>query len=130
MDEQKETRLGVFTLLARPIVENAKRMETFLPMMDSPEGVIQAVQSVIGAIENQKKRRVPPDVAPLLAVNVYLLMVDMAHKATDEEPDEKIVKSVIVQLLATFRKDYSAQQPKATPAAPAAPQGIIQKAMA
>jgi len=107
MQEQTKSQLMVFTTLARAIVENAERMQTFLPMMDSPEGVIQAVQSVIGAIE--QKKPVPPDVVPLLGVNIYMLMVDMAHNATGEDPDPDIVKSVIGQILATFRRSHAEQ---------------------
>ncbi len=91
-------------MVARAIVENAERMKTFLPMMDSPEGVLQAVQSVIGAIE--QKKPVPPNVVPLLGVNIYMLMVDMAHNATGEDPDPGIVKSVIGQILSTFRQSH------------------------
>jgi len=56
-------------------------------------------------------------------VNVYMLMVDMAHKVTGEAPDPNIVKAVIGKIIGAMSQSYR----KSTPP----PAGIIQqKAMA
>ena len=115
MEEGTKAQLAQFTMMARAVVENAERMKSFLPMMDSPEGAIQAVQSVIGAIE--QKKPIPPRVVPLLGVNCYMLMVDMAHNATGEEPDPQIVRQVAMEILSTFSQSHAAApEPAAEPA--------------
>jgi hypothetical protein len=83
-------------------------------------------QSKMGVIE--QKKPIPPDLAPLLAMAVYLLLVDMAQRVTGEKPDPNIVKAVIGQLMGGTAGAYR-QKPGATPDQPA-PQGLVQKAMA
>lgn len=127
MDPQRKGALMQFTTAAKSIIFDAGRMGKFLPMMDTKAGAIQAVQAVIGVIE--QKKPVPPDIAPLLAVNVYMLMVDLAKDATGMAPDPAIVKGVVGEILATMGRAYGGQNP--APAQPPAA-GIIgqQKAMA
>ena len=126
MDPQRKGALMQFTTAAKSIIFNADRMRQFLPMMDTKSGAIQAVQAVIGAIE--QKKPVPADIAPLLGVNVYMLMVDLAKDATGMAPDPAIVQGVVGEILATMKRAYSQKQP-AQPAQPVG--GIIQqKAMA
>lgn len=137
MDPQRKQTLTSFTTAAKAVIYDTKRMQGLLPMMDTPEGAIQAVQTIVGAIE--QKKPVPPDIAPLLGVNVYMLMVDMAKEITGMEPDAGIVKGVVGEILATMAQSHGRQGQMAQPggqpgqAAPAQqpPQGgIIQKAMA
>lgn len=121
MDPQRKQTLASFTTAAKAVIYDTKRMQGLLPMMDTPEGAIQAVQTIVGAIE--QKKPVPPDIAPFLGVNVYMLMVDMAHKVTGENPDPNIVKAVIGKIIGAMSQSYR----KSTPP----PAGIIQqKAMA
>jgi len=124
MDPQRKQTLASFTAAAKAVIYNTKRMQGLLPMMSTPDGAIQAVQTIVGAIE--QKKPVPPDIAPLLGVNIYMLMVDMAHKVTGENPDPGIVKTVMGRILATMNQSH-----RTKPAAPP-PAGIIgqQKAMA
>lgn len=122
MDPQRKGALMAFTNAAKAVLYDAGRMRQFLPMMDTKSGAIQAVQAVVSVIE--QKKPVPPDIAPLLAVNIYMLMVDMAREITDQEPDPAIVKTVVGELLATMQQG---QQPAAQPQPPAQP-GLIQKA--
>ena len=124
MDPQRKQTLASFITAAKAVIYNTKRMQGLLPMMSTPDGAIQAVQTIVGAIE--QKKPVPPDIAPLLGVNIYMLMVDMAHKVTGENPDPGIVKTVIGRILAAMNQSH-----RTKPAAPP-PAGIIgqQKAMA
>lgn len=125
MDEQRKGALGQFTTAAKGIIFDANRMRQFLPMMDTRSGAIQAVQTVIGVIE--QKKPVPPDIRPLLGVQVYMLMVDMAKEITGAKPDPKIVQTVVGEILGTLgqgaQQPQQAQQPDQQP-----PQGLIQKA--
>lgn len=130
MDPQRKNALMQYTNAAKSILFDAKRMREFLPMMDTKSGAIQAVQAVVSVIE--QKKPVPPDIAPLLAVNTYMLMVDMAREITGMEPDPEIVKGVVGEILATMKQSHGAQQAPQQPQAPQPPAGIIgqQKAMA
>ena len=127
MDPQRKGALMQFTTAAKSIIFDAGRMREFLPMMDTKSGAIQAVQTVVSVIE--QKKPVPPDIAPLLAVNVYMLMVDLAKDITGMEPDPGIVKGVVGEILATMVQSHGRQgqpaQPQQQP-----PQGLIQKAVA
>lgn len=102
MDPNKKSRLMLLTTAAKHIIFNAERMEKFLPMLNTRDGAIKAVQAVIGVID--RKQPVPPDVAPLLGVNIYMLMVDMAQEVVGQKPDVKIVRNVIQAILQTVAK--------------------------
>ena len=112
MDPQRKSALMQFTTAAKFIIFDANRMRQFLPMMDTKTGAIQAVQTVIGVID--QKKPVPDNIRPLLAVNVYMLMVDIAQEATGAKPDPEIVKGVIVELLQTMIQKPA--QPQVAPA--------------
>lgn len=138
MKPQSRERLAAFNNAAKAVIYEPARMEQFMSMLDSPEGALQAVQTVIGAIEQRKP--VPPDMAPLLGINIYVLLVDMAHEITGEDPDPEIVERVIGMVFQELRKSHGAAQPPsdmqpgrqmpAQPAAqPAAPSGLIAQSM-
>lgn len=118
LNPQQKGHLMAFTLAAKAIIFDTGRMSKFLPMMNTARGAISAVQAVLGAIE--AKRQIPADVAPLLAVNIYMLMVDVAQEATGMKPDTKLVQGVISQILQTISKSYG-DRPAAPPPVPAQP---------
>lgn len=97
MDPDKKSRLMAYTTAAKRIIFNADRMAQFLPMLNTRDGAIKAVQTVMGVIE--RKKPIGPDVAPLLAVNIYMLMVDMAQEIVGQKPDLKIVKAAIAAIM-------------------------------
>lgn len=111
MEPQNKQTLASFIMAAKVVIYDANRMRDLLPMMDTPDGAIQAVQTIIGAIE--QKKQIPPDVAPLLGMSVYMLMVDMAHNVTGEQPDPGIVKSVIGKIMGTLATAYRGQKQRA-----------------
>ena len=126
MDPQKKSDLMQFTTAVKAVIYDAGRMKEMLPLLDTRGGAIKAVQAVISVVE--QKKPIPPGVAPLLAVNTYMLLVDMAREITGQEPDPAIVKGVTDELLATMQQSHG--QPQA-PQQPQPPQGgILQKAMA
>ena len=135
MDPQRKERLAQFTTAVKGVIYNPERMKQFLPMLDTKNGAIQAVQAVIAVIE--QKKPVPPDIAPLLGAATYMIMVDMAKDVTGMSPDPEIVKGVVGEILATMGQAYGGKTPPAGPQDPAAappteeaPGGIMQKAMA
>lgn len=94
-----------FTNAAEAIIYNPDRLDQLLPMLDDAEGAIQAVKTIIGVIE--QKKPVPPQIAPLLAVNVYLLLVDMAKETSGETPNPQVIKDVTVKLLSQMHGAYA-----------------------
>lgn len=109
---QDKTMLQQFTMVAKKIIYEPSRMKTFMKMLNSKEGAVQAVHTVIAAIE--KLKPIPPQIRGLLGVNTYLLMVDIAQEVTKMKPDTGIVKEVIGMIM-------TETQAPAAPA-PAAPQ--------
>lgn len=126
MEDQVKSDLMSFTVMAKAVIYDAGRMRQFIEMMDTPDGAVQAVQTVVGIIE--QKKAVPPRVAPLLAMNVYLLMVDAAANITGEEPDSEIVQSVVMQLMQQFSQSHAEPEPEAAEAGE--PQQMQQQEMA
>lgn len=136
MDPQKKSALLQYTTAVKAVIYDAGRMEQMLPMLDTKGGAIRAVQSVMAVIE--QKKPIPPGIVPLLAVNTYMLLVDMAREITGQEPDPGIVNGVTQELLATMQQSYGqqggagqpqGQQPQQPQQPPQAPPGLIQKAM-
>lgn len=118
MDPQKKSRLMKFTTAAKHIIFDAGRMKQFLQMLDTGAGAIKAVQTVIGVIET--KYPVPKDIAPLLAVNIYMLLVDMAQEIMGVKPDKQTVMQTAGAVMkAAF--DTPALSDKAPIQAPAQP---------
>lgn len=97
LDPQNKDLLAKLTVIAKQIVYNPERMKQFMQMMGTPAGAITAVQSVISVIE--QKTQIPPRVLPLLAINTYMIIVDVAQASTGLQPDAGIMKAVISKLL-------------------------------
>jgi hypothetical protein len=89
---QDKSVLAKFSLVAQKIIYEPKRFKQFLQMMGTKEGAVQAVHTVIAAIEQIKP--IPPQVRPYLGVNTYMLMIDVAQEVTGAQPDPAIVKEV------------------------------------
>ena len=97
LDPQSKDLLAKLTVVAKKIVYNPERMKQFMQMMGTPDGAITAVQSVISVIE--QKTDIPPNILPLLGINIYMVMVDVAQAATKLQPDAGIMKAVIAKIL-------------------------------
>lgn len=128
LDPQSKDMLTKFTMAAKKIIYNADRMKHFMQMLGTPDGAVTAVQSVIAVIE--KRAQVPDNILPLLGINVYLAMVDVAQAATKHKPDPGIMKAVIQKIMGSVtgaaQMAQKAQQPM--PTSPQ-PQGIIGQQM-
>jgi hypothetical protein len=129
MDPQSQGLLDKYTLVLKKIIYDADRMRQFMKMMGTVSGTIAAVKAVIGAID--MKKPIPPQIRPLVAINAYILMADLAQEATGRKIPPEAMKKVI----AVLANDHGAQMTDGAPAAPAqaAPAatqpGIIQRAM-
>lgn len=119
-----------FTLAAKAILYEPKRMAQIMGMMATKTGAVNAVHTVISAIE--QKQPVPPEVAPLLGVTILMLVVDMAKQVTGKAPAPELLNEVVSELMQNVNDAHQQPsqpaQPEAQPAQP--PQGIIQGATA
>lgn len=122
MTPEIKDRLMRYTLVAKQIIYDKPRMEGFLKMLGTKDGAITAVQTVMGVIENQKP--IPAEVAPLLGVNIYMLLVDAAQAITGRSPNPDILKEVIFKIMKSVKP--TAQE---TPGAQPSPQPPGQPAM-
>ncbi len=134
MDPQDKSQLTAFTQMAQKIIYDTERMKQFMKMLGSKEGALVAVQTVIGVIE--RNRPVPPQLAPLLGMNVYMLMVALAQDVTGKKADAKIMREVVNAILTATVKSHQSKPPvppvpQAPPAPqqvqPPAPQGLMQQ---
>lgn len=121
MDEAKKQDLMKFTTVAKAIIYNPERMRQLLKMMGTKQGAVTAAKTVVAAIE--QKAPVPPEIAPLVAANAYMILVDMAQEVTGIKADFKVVKEVLGTLVSDFAKMGQAKpaQPAPPPQRPAQP---------
>ena len=96
MDERKNL-LEKYTLLARDFIYNPERMREFLKMLGNKQGTVVAVQTVMDAIH--AKREVPPEISPLLAINIYMTLVDQMQLISGKKVDPKLIDEVVTMLL-------------------------------
>lgn len=126
LNQQDKDALSRYTMVAKKIIYDAERMKQFMQMLGSKAGALQAVHAVMSIIE--KNRPIPPNMAPLLGVNIYMLMVDVAQQSTGHQPDPAILKEVIGQIVSTIGRAQSRPQEEMQEGRPeevGAPQGGI-----
>lgn len=120
--------LTKYTLLAKHVIYDPKRMAVLANMLNTPDGAVLAVKTVMGAIEQAKP--IPPQLAKSLAVNCYLIMVEVMQDATKKEASPNVMKKVIGTIL--MATDLTHPEQAATdathPVQQSAPQGIINQA--
>lgn len=122
LSEADHSVLTGYTRVAQKIIYNAERMKVFLKMMKTPQGAVQAVETVLGAIDQRKP--VPPQIAPLLGVNCYMIMLDVLQSATKAQMDPNMVQQVIAMILKDTQRNAAAPK-SAPPTPPAQPQGML-----
>lgn len=89
--------LAKLTMIAKKVIYHPQRMESFLKMLRTKEGAVQAAMAVVAAVD--KLSPVPPQVVPQLAVTAYMLIVDVAQEVTGAKPDSKIMSAVLHMVL-------------------------------
>ena len=120
IDQQKKDLLTKFTLAAKSYIYDPDRFKMLLKMLGTEQGAIMAVQTVISAIE--KAKPIPQSIAKLLALNVYVVMVDMAQKVTKVKAAPEIMMKVIGKLMQQIVVSKPVQQPGQPPVGPQPPQ--------
>lgn len=122
MEPKDQDQLMKFTLAAKKVIYDADRMRGFLQMLGTQPGALQAVHSVISIIE--KFKPIPPNIAPLLGVNIYMIMVDVAQTVTKHKADPEILKAVIQSILSSTKQQPKTPQQTQQPAGMIAQQGV------
>lgn len=122
INPQDKSVLMKYTMIAKKIIYEPKRMGQFLKMMGTKEGAVAAVNTVLGAID--KLKPIPPQIKPYLGVNAYMVMVDVAQEVMQQAPDQAIVKEVVGMILS------QAQGAPAPAGPPGPPQGMLAKMQA
>jgi hypothetical protein len=86
-----------FVTAAKAIVYSEERANIFLPMLDTRQGAVEAVMNLLSALDG--KRKIPREIVPMLAVHVYLMMVDVAMAATGDQPSKEVMRQTIQALM-------------------------------
>ena len=121
LNPQDKSTLEKYTKVAKKIIYNPERMKKFLRMMGTKEGAVTAVQTVVAAID--KLKPIPPQILPMLAINAYMIMVDIAQDGTGTKASPQVLNEVIGLILQTAQS--------MTQQAPAqGPQGMLAKMQA
>ena len=115
--------LAKYNKLVMSVIYDAERMKKFLRMMETPDGAVLAVKTVLGAIEQAKP--IPPELARSLAFNTYMLMVAWAEEITDKKASPEIMQKVAGKILSAVDLTHNAAPPKQPPQQG----GILQGAM-
>jgi hypothetical protein len=128
MNPQIKDRLVKLTSAAKAVIYEPKRMMAFLQLMGTKEGALTAVRTVMAAIEN--KTQIDAPVKPLLGVNIYMVMVDVAQEVLQKKPSARVIKEVVDMILKDLGAESApskAPPPEADPQTPpqAAPQGML-----
>lgn len=116
LNPERKSLLDKFTKAVKAVIYNADRMRQLAPMLDTRDGSIKAVASVIGTIE--QKKQIPPEIKTLLAINTYVLMVDMLQEIQGQKPDNQAVSQTMIAIM----KEFS---PPKQPIPAAQPAGLI-----
>ena len=119
---EDKSLLTKYTQVAKKIIYEPARMQTFLKMLGSKEGAVTAVNTVVAAIE--KLKPIPDNIRAFLGINVYVIMVDVAQAATGGKPDPKIMQEVIANLVKDSQAPVAPPAPEQAPA-PAPDQGML-----
>lgn len=115
INPQVKDALQRYTLAAKAVIYDAERMKQFLQMMGDKDGAVLAVHIVLKALD--AKKPIPQNLSILLAINIYIIMVDMAQQATGRKGDPGIMHEVMDMLAKGL-----ASQPQPGEAGPTAQQ--------
>lgn len=122
-----KTQLTKLTMAAQSIIYDAKRGKSLLDMMDSPEGCVQAVHTVMSAVN--KKQKIKHEESVLLAPAIFLVLVDFAKGLGKTLPPKKVqqvIKMLMDEANATYKTEEQPTEPEQpAPVQPPQPTGMI-----
>lgn len=126
----KKSLLNKFIKAVEDIIEDAGRMSQLAPLLDTRDGAVQAVGTVLGTIE--QRAPIPPEIKSLLAARTYFLMVDMLQEAHEQKPDIQAVHQTLLAIMKAFAPNKQTAQAVPQPGQQPAqqPAGLINGAAA
>ena len=110
-------QLPQFVRAAKAILYDAKRLAPLLAMLETTAGAVNAVHTVMAAIEHTKP--VPQDIKSDLSISILALLIEAIQESGDEKVKPELADKVIQALKAEV-----AQPTQPTPAQQP-PQGLI-----
>lgn len=113
MTPEVKNQLMKLTMAAKAVIYEPTRLQELLRLLATKEGAVTAAKTVVGAVES--RMAVPPKLAAMLAVNAYMLLVDVAQEVTKKKPSPQVIKEVIGMIVSDLMGQAKA------PAAPGAP---------
>lgn len=122
MNPEKKSQLAKYTTAVKHIIYDADRMRQLGDMMDTRDGAIKAVMTVLGVIE--QKKQIPPEIKTLLAINTYVLMVDMLQEIHQQKPQKQAVVATIAAIIKAVMQGAQPQQQMPQPQPPAGLIGV------
>lgn len=126
MEQVTNGPLMQYTMAAKAIIYNADRLRALIKLIMSKPGAITAVHTVMQSI--QLKKPIPPELAPMLSVNIYIMLADAAYQVTGVKPDPAIMQGVIKDLISSVKSPAKPTSPQIK-SAPPAQGGLIANAM-
>lgn len=117
ISDADKSLLTKYTQVAKKIIYNPERVKVLAKMMDHPEGLPQVVLTVMGGIEHLKP--VPPNIRPMLAANITMVVLDLAQEVTGQQFGPDVVMKAVVESIKTVMSGDQQQQ------APAQDQGML-----
>lgn len=93
MDQQ----LFKFITAVKTVIYNADRASSLIGLMANVNGAVTAVNTVLSVID--KKKPIPPEIRPMLAVSTLMLLVDLAQEATGKKPSTKTLEAASARLM-------------------------------
>jgi len=128
MQPEKQERLVAYTKAAQAIIYDTDRLRMLISMASSKNGMLQAVRSVISVLEQRKP--IPPAIAPLLAANIFMTLVDSAKQVSGQDPEPQFVADMVKKIVIMFAKQYANKgRPQQQAEQPAPATGLLQGAM-
>lgn len=128
MQPEKQARLAAYTQAAQAIIYEPQRLKTLIGMCATKSGMVQAIRTVISALEQRKP--IPPAIAPLLAANIFVTLVDAGKQISGQDPEPQFVADMLKKIVVLFTKQYATKgRPQQANQSPAPQGGLLQGAM-
>lgn len=107
--------LEPYQLVVRYILADADRATKLIRMLGTQDGALLVVKTVMSVVET--KQKIPPQIAPMLAIFIIAKLLKMAKEANGSEPPPKVLDQVMMKLLNDVSKIIPINGPQAAPGA-------------
>lgn len=113
LQPERKSLLAKYTKAVQHIVYDAGRMKELAPMLNTRDGAVKAVMAVLGVIDQRKP--IPQDIKTLLAINTYIIMVDLLKDVYQKNPERDAVGKTIMAIIKAVAAPKQPQPAQAMP---------------